>query len=509
MNRTKKPSAELVPEQTINLGIVGGGKRCKDFLELVQENRFPYCSVNVVGVCDINPEGVGMLAAGECGIYTTADYRELLRLENLDGILELTGDPELLIALLRYRPPGVWVLEHASERMLRRFLISHIRFESEPASLEPAISDILLHHSNDRIALLDQNFSILDANDEFLKVVERTREAVIGGRCHRVLYGFEVPCPELQPGMKCPMMETLKTGRSAQVIQELVDERGHPSYCQVETYPVKDRSGAVVRVVEIRRDITEELPSRWEMRLRKLKMDMRRVVQEDRMFSLGRLSASCAHEINNPIQGLLTFCHLMQSILAEGEPNKEDLAQFREYLALMSSELERCGNIVTGLLSFARERPMEPREVDLNEALRAVTVLTRHHMELQDIRLTLNLHPELLPVKGDINHLQQCFLNLIFNAIEAMPDGGDLLISSSADAEGKYARVVVQDTGCGIAPKSMDKIFDPFYTTKPPGEGTGLGLSIVYGIIKRHNGEIEVKSEPGEGSTFTTTFPLA
>lgn len=226
------------------------------------------------------------------------------------------------------------------------------------------------------------------------------------------------------------------------------------------------------------------------------------------MLSLGKLSASCAHEINNPIQGLLTFGHLMKTILEEKDPSREDLDQFQGYLSLMCSELERCGNIVTGLLSFAREAPMEARDVDLNEALRSVITLTQHHMQLQDIQLTLELQPEILTIRGDINHLQQCFLNLIFNAIEAMPNGGRLVISSGLEREADRARVVIQDTGCGIPTESLDKIFDPFYTTKSEGKGTGLGLSIVYGIVKGHNGRIHVESEPGKGATITITFPV-
>ena len=142
---------------------------------------------------------------------------------------------------------------------------------------------------------------------------------------------------------------------------------------------------------------------------------MEKLVQEDRLISLGKLSASCVHEINNPIQGLLTFCSLMQSILSESDPGPKDLKQFRDYLDLMSGELERCGNIVSGLLSFARESKMETRDVEINEILRAVISLTRHRIELQDVRLALNLSTEILIVKGDVNQLQQCFLNLIFN----------------------------------------------------------------------------------------------
>jgi signal transduction histidine kinase len=479
-------------------------------LELLQENRLSDLSVHVVGVCDTDPEAEGLRLARDLGIPTTDDWRSIFDVPNLDGVIELTNDRDVLMDLIRRRPKGVWVLDHNIGRLLQSLFLSDqmLKAKEDEVALERMVSDILLHHSNDRMVLLDPEFRILDANDGYLRAVAKSREEAVGKHCYEIVYGFELPCPQLQQGMKCPMMETLRTGASARVIHELVNDTGGLTYYSLETYPVKDRTGEVVRVIEIRRDIPEELPSRWERRLEELKTDMGKVVQEDRMLSLGKLSASCAHEINNPIQGLITFGHLMKSIVDQGNPSREDLGQFREYLALMCSELERCGNIVTGLLSFAREAPMEAREVDLNDALRSVITLTRHHMELQDIQLTLELQPEILTVRGDINHLQQCFLNLIFNAIEAMPNGGRLYVASRLEEGEHHAQVVIQDTGCGISVEYLDKVFDPFFTTKPEGMGTGLGLSIVYGIIKGHNGRIHVESEPGKGSTFTITFPV-
>ena len=175
---------------------------------------------------------------------------------------------------------------------------------------------------------------------------------------------------------------------------------------------------------------------------------------------------------------------------------------------MMSSELERCGNIISGLLSFARESPMEIREVEINDITRSVIALTQHRMGLQGIELNLNLCDDALRVRGDVNELQQCFLNLVFNAIDAMPRGGTLNITSQPDQEQRLARIVFEDKGCGIAEKDVPYIFDPFFTTKGQGKGTGLGLSIVYGVVKGHGGKIRVNSHIGKGSTFTLTFPL-
>ena len=164
-------------------------------------------------------------------------------------------------------------------------------------------------------------------------------------------------------------------------------------------------------------------------------------------------------------------------------------------------------NIISGLLSFSRHSGVEYKSMDLNEVLKQVLTLSQHKMEIQNIRLCVTLAPEPLIVEGDMNQLQQCFLNIIFNAIEAMPQGGELSLASEWNTGFDRALVTVRDTGCGISEGNLDHIFDPFFTTKQEGEGIGLGLSIVHGIVKAHKGTIKVESKVGEGTAFTLSFP--
>ena len=512
MTQKKQIFDEQTQKLKLNLAILGGGKASKFFIDLFQQpSALPHLEIHIVGVCDLNPRAVGLQRARELGIFTTRDFRDFFELEDLDGIIELTNDREAFLELIRLSPEDLWVLDHNIGRLFHGLfaLDRKLKSKEEEVALEKMVSAFLLQQSNERIVVLNPDFTIVDANEAYLEAVKKPREAVIGGHCYEITHGFNSPCSEWQPEMGCPLVETLKTGKSAHVIHEHA-LRGEHTYCDLETYPVKsDEAGEIVRVIEIWRDITEELATRWETRLNELKMDMGKLVQEDRLISLGKLSASCVHEINNPIQGLLTFSNLMQSILAEGHPNADDLKQFKAYLDLMSGELERCGNIVSGLLSFARESKMETREVELNDILRAVISLTRHKMELQNIRLVEALSRADLNIRGDVHQLQQCFLNLIFNAIEAMPEGGDLRIRSGPVRKRNQVRVVIEDSGPGIPEKDHDHIFDPFFTTKKEGEGTGLGLSIVYGIVKSHGGRIEVRSKPGKGSAFSLFFPLS
>ena len=281
------------------------------------------------------------------------------------------------------------------------------------------------------------------------------------------------------------------------------------AFHDIVTYPVRNSKGQTVRVIEIWMDIAQEITSRWEKRERELKSDLNKLIQEDRLISLGKLVASCVHEINNPIQGLLTFSHLMKKMLVTDQLTDDEISELRAFSGIMADELERCGKIISGLLSFSRETHIAFKDINLNEVISSVVDLIRHRIELQDLSFRLDLAREPLFVHGDTNRLQQCFLNLVFNAIEAMGPGGRLEIRSTGITDQRLAEVEIRDTGHGIPRKHLDHIFDPFFTTKAMGEGTGMGLSIVYGVVKNHRGEIKVCSDVGKGTTFTIQLPLA
>jgi two-component system, NtrC family, sensor kinase len=236
--------------------------------------------------------------------------------------------------------------------------------------------------------------------------------------------------------------------------------------------------------------------------------DQARLLQQDKMISLGRLAASVVHEINNPLSGLLNYARLMMKILGTTTPSPENLQKFGAYLNLMESELSRCSKIVSNLLAFSRVSKLEFTEVSANELLSRSLLLSQHRLSLQNIQAETRLDPEVPAVQGDFNQLQQCIINLIFNAIDAMPDGGRLILESGHDRKQQLVFIRVKDTGCGIAKEDLMYIFDPFFTTKKEGKGLGLGLSTVYGIIDHHKGAITVESEPSQGSTFTIKLPL-
>jgi len=243
--------------------------------------------------------------------------------------------------------------------------------------------------------------------------------------------------------------------------------------------------------------------------LEKEKADQVRILHQDKMLSLGRLAASVVHEINNPLAGILNYLGLMVRILGRGPLAEDRREKFQRYLELVETETKRCSQIVSSLLSFSRKSEPSFGDVQLEELLQRCTILSRHKLQLSNIRLESSISTNIPAVKGDFNQLQQCVINLIFNAIDAMPDGGTLNLEGRYDGQKGWVIIIVKDSGSGIAAEDLPHVFEPFYTTKQEGYGVGLGLSTVYGIMQDHNGTVNVESRPGQGAVFMLQLPVS
>jgi two-component system NtrC family sensor kinase len=227
------------------------------------------------------------------------------------------------------------------------------------------------------------------------------------------------------------------------------------------------------------------------------------LAQSERLASLGRLSASIAHEINNPLAGILTFSRvLIRGLEAQGA--QPDVDFMLPKLRLIERETGRCAAIVRSLLDFARQKPLVLQPVDLGAVVEEALVLVAHRLTLEDVALEKDL-AALPPVRGDFGHLRQALVNVLINACDATPRGGRVRVATRlVDAQ---AELEVSDTGSGISPADLKKLFEPFFSTKE--KGTGLGLAVVYGIVQRHHGTIDVRSEVGQGTTVRVRLPLA
>ncbi|MDH5695709.1 MAG: ATP-binding protein [Dehalococcoidia bacterium] len=242
-----------------------------------------------------------------------------------------------------------------------------------------------------------------------------------------------------------------------------------------------------------------EIDMCWPYVLERLKATQQELIQAEKLTSLGQMAAAIAHEVNNPLAGVLVYTQLLAKKVTGNDLPKEVAL---DYLSKMDLELTRSTKLIRNLLDFARQSKPTLRMVDANQVVERAFSIVAHQAELQHIQVIKDLSPSPTMVMADFDQLQQVCTNLILNAIQAMPDGGKLTIHTSIDNDDQL-KIAVQDTGYGISEENQQKLFTPFFTTKGKGKGVGLGLPVVYGIIQQHHGRIEVQSEEGKGSTFT------
>ncbi len=249
------------------------------------------------------------------------------------------------------------------------------------------------------------------------------------------------------------------------------------------------------------------LEDRVDQKTRELKRAHDHVLHVEKMASIGKMAAVVAHEVNNPLSGILTYAKLLRKWVASGQTEHEKREEAIQCLELIAAESRRCGDLVKNLLTLSRTAPMNVQSTDLHAVIDRSLLLVRHQLELGGVQLQLNYAENLPFVPCDPAQIEQVLLVLIMNAIDAMPRGGNLWIKTELSGDENEIKIQVRDDGAGIAPDVLPQIFEPFLTTKESGRGVGLGLAISRGIVERHQGRIEVESTLGRGTTFTVTLP--
>lgn len=280
---------------------------------------------------------------------------------------------------------------------------------------------------------------------------------------------------------------------------------------------MKDKEGEIVGLIIVARDMREnrrllqaarEAAKAERAKTRELKRAYKelknlqtQLVHSEKLASVGRLAAGVAHEINNPLTGVLTFAHLLLQEIPQDDPRRKDVE-------VIVREAGRCRLITQSLLDFARQTEPKKTSTHINQLVEETLALVENQATFQNIKIIKDLSPSLPLLMADPNQIQQVFMNIILNAQEAMPQGGFLSISTDFSEDGKFLEIKFLDTGCGIPEENMGKLFDPFFTTKESGKGTGLGLAISYGIIKKHGGNIHISSKEGKGTTVCVKLPV-
>ncbi len=375
----------------------------------------------------------------------------------------------------------------------------------------------ILNGIRDFILIISPDRKILEVNDAFLKHMHYTRDEVIGREC------FDVFRETGRDGSSnchknCTLEKVIREKRHCR--QELIrigpDDK--PRFTEVTIYPVWEKKGKISKFIEISRDITkrkadekadhDSLVRMVEERTRQLKETHERLLHQDKMASLGKLSSSVVHEINNPVTGILNLVMLCKRILKEDGVGQTEIDMFLQYLDLMDTETRRISRIVSNLLAFSRQSKIEVVKFDVNELIEQTLMLNSNFLKISKIRVIEDLEPNLPLISGSEDQIKQVMMNLVSNAGESMLNSQKKRLTISTYRKDKEDAVGIQimDTGSGIPKEIISKIFEPFFTTKKKGKGVGLGLSVVYGIIKEHGGTVFVDSSPGKGTRFTVTL---
>ena len=499
----------------INIALVGGGDFCKEILEkttaVYEQDEMV---APILAVADPDPESPGRKLASKLGLLTFNDYKQLYeRRYSIHLIIILTPAPEILDDILKTRPSRIRILSYHVFRIFWKA----IGLEEQKLRERTKEMETILNGIQDFILVITPDMEVLEANEAFLTKMGYTPEEVIGKKCHQVYHKIDHPCNHGKSD--CPLREVVRNKRHVRQIQTRIMPDGQRRYYEVNIYPIWEKDGKVSKFIHISRDITqhkreeEEITRRLERmveeRTRQLKETHAKLIHQDKMASLGKLSASVVHEINNPIAGILNLIILMKRMVQEDSVSPKEIDQFNRYLNLMETETRRTSRIVSNLLAFSRQSKMELRRINVNRLIEHTLFLNSNLLKIDRIKVETDLDSTLPEMIGSEDQLQQVFMNLISNAAEAMEANGGMLRIETRHSLGEGKLLVdFKDTGIGIPEENLLKLFEPFFTTKKKGKGVGLGLSVAYGIIQEHGGSIYVESKVAEGTTFHVKLPL-
>ena len=329
----------------------------------------------------------------------------------------------------------------------------------------------------DYIIVMDRDKVVRMANRKAAALRQRTPDKILGMKCFEV-FGEGAEC------RNCPFERTWK----ARQPETMEMTRGNRVF-QVWTYPMFDLKGQLQHIIEYSRDVTEQ------------KNIERKLIQSEKLATIGLLASGVAHELRNPLNIIETARYYIEDILGE------DHEEIKSKLGIIKRNVQRASNIINNLLEFSRHSVRDREEIDVNQLIDKTLSLIEKDLYSQNIQV-VKLYQRIPRAYMGLDSLKQVFLNIIINAVQAMPDGGKLTISTGVTEE-RWIRVDFSDTGHGIPEEHLKDIFTPFFTTKETGKGTGLGMYVSHSIIQREGGQISVSSQVNQGTTFTVRIPIA
>jgi len=595
--------------------IIGGGKGCMSLLGLARGSFLKEMKLEILAVVDINPLAPGIQYASSIGIKTFYNLDEALQIEDIELIIELTGDDKLLEELYKSIKPGIKVIDHSLTHIFWDLISARDELDNRLAQMIELEKDIekektflqcIFDANADLMLVLDKDKRILRANSKFCEFAKIKPEEAIGKLCYEVLRNTEIMCepkeideiyktilltgkshtiirktslpnesyweitrtpifnpkgdidsilmtwhkiterimlkreiesaeqrfksfinsaqdwisikdldgkyiianpatakafnlkpedfigrypeeilnPKLAEIVKKHDEEVIKS-KSSRTYNEVYPVDGVDHYFQTVRFPLTDYKGEMIGVCTIARDITLEVNLQEKL------------AQSDKLAALGKLAAGVAHEINNPLTGILAYSEdLLDKV--------EEFSSIYEDIKVIIRETLRCRDIVRNLLDFARQDTPKFEVTDCNTIIEQSLFLVERLPQFKDITIEKDLEKNLPKVKADFKQMQQVIINLLINAADSMKYKGKINISTEYTRKDNKCSISVEDSGPGVPENLIDKIFDPFFSTK----GTsGLGLAVSWGIVERHHGTIEVDTAENKGAIFKVIIP--
>jgi two-component system cell cycle sensor histidine kinase/response regulator CckA len=364
---------------------------------------------------------------------------------------------------------------------------------AQHAAFDAALLETAIESAPIGFAFVDPQLRFVRVNAFAARLMNRPPDSLIG--CHVL----EVASPQNVRLLERALLRVIRD--AAPVVNQrlgtrLGGEAGPRRELLVNFYPVRSGAGAMLGVAAVLLDVTDRVALEEQLR------------QSQKLEAVGRLAGGVAHDFNNLLTVARTYCDLLLEEMPLGDVRRSDISEIR-------NATDRAAVLARRLLAFGRKQVFAPRAIDLNETAHSLYVMFTRTLP-EHVKLQLQLASELRPLTADGGQIEQVLMNLVLNAVDAMPDGGTVTISTanadlppteSPSAQGSFVRLSVQDTGVGMDKETKDHIFEPFFTTKEPGKGTGLGLSTVYGIVEQHGGCIRIESQVGRGTTFHVFLP--
>ena len=475
-------------KKNLNIALIGSRHKCLVLLDRFEKRVVEIVHARIVAIVDTEDDASSETHAEDRGALVTRDLREVLSRKDIDLVVNLSGDKGISERVLQEKGMRALFLDDGAAQLLEEMAVTDGLLEKargELARMKTLYEAVINAFFHEDVMVIGRDYGILDINETLLKKMGLKRAAVRGMHCYELSHDRDKPCDGKEH--PCPLMECLGTGTASQATHVHRDREDNPRYYSISCYPIFS-DHVVQGVIEISKDITKDI------------LLQKRLVEQQKLASVGQLAAGVAHEINNPLTTILTTALLIQEETDREDPNYLELET-------IAKETLRCRKIVTSLLDFARQSKPAKALHDINQVVRASMALTRKQAAFKDVAFEAVLSEPLPSVEIDKDQIQQCLINLAINGIDATDPGGKIRFASRLVPEKGAVEITVSDTGGGIPEKSLDRIFDPFFTSKETG--TGLGLAITHGIIEQHDGTIDVESKEGEGTTFRIHLPIA